>query len=245
MYCPNCGQQLPDSTKFCINCGKALQIVQKQPTSNYQPVVTATPVAPPPINQVPVQPMPTRRKPWYKRWWIWVILGVVSTLIISAIGNTYGKKTKPSNTGTSSSAAVSGNQNLVTNEPESYSIGDSYEAKGLIITVDSCEEYVNDNKYYQPKDGNIYIKVHITIENNSTSDKSVGTGLFECYADNAIIDREWLIGDDDDLTIYDSISPGRTVAGSLYYEVPKDSSVELEFTPSYLSNSKRVVYKIK
>ncbi len=88
MYCPNCGQQLPDSTKFCINCGKALQIVQKQPTSNYQPVVTATPVAPPPINQIPVQPMPTRRKPWYKRWWIWVILGVVSLAFISYIGKT-------------------------------------------------------------------------------------------------------------------------------------------------------------
>lgn len=88
MYCPNCGQQLPDSTKFCINCGKALQIVQKQPTSNYQPVVTATPVAPPPINQVPVQPMPTRRKPWYKRWWIWVIVGVV----ITGLGASFGRR---------------------------------------------------------------------------------------------------------------------------------------------------------
>lgn len=242
MFCPNCGQQQPDNSKFCNNCGKPLQATPAVPQ---QPVVTATPVAPPPINQVPVQPAPKRRKPWYARWWIWVILGVVSTLIISVIGNTYGKKTKPSNTGTNSSVAVSGNQNSVTNEPEFYTIGDSYEANGLIITVDNCEEYVNDNKYYQPKDGNIYIKVHITIENNSTSDKSVGTGLFECYADNAIIDREWLVGDDDDLTIYDSISPGRTVSGSLYYEVPKGSSVELEFTPSYLSNSKRVVYKIK
>jgi|GEM_PF-1752518 hypothetical protein len=252
MYCPKCGQQQSDNAKFCNNCGKVLQA--QQPPIQNQPAVTATPVSPPPINQIPVQPAPKRRKPWYKRWWIWVIIGFFGTAVLSGIlNNVMPKQSKNASSGSSSVVSKSGetSKSVPTITPaeddaaDYYIVGESYEAKGLKITVDSCAEYVNDNEYYQPAEGNIYIKVGITVENTSNSDKSVGAGLFKCYVDNSVVDHEWLVGDKDNLTSYDSISPGRTVTGSLYYEVPKDASVELEFTPSYLSNSKRVVYKLK
>ncbi len=47
MFCPNCGTQLPDSTKFCPNCGA--QLAQAQP-------------APQP-EQAPAQPMPQPEPP--------------------------------------------------------------------------------------------------------------------------------------------------------------------------------------
>lgn len=44
VVCPNCGAQLPDGTKFCVNCGQKLVVEQPAP----QP-------APQPVNQQPVQ----------------------------------------------------------------------------------------------------------------------------------------------------------------------------------------------
>ena len=45
MYCPNCGQQQPDESKFCNNCGADLQSVKQAPTP--------TPAAPVADNQNP------------------------------------------------------------------------------------------------------------------------------------------------------------------------------------------------
>ncbi len=84
--CPSCGSQLTvDSEKeffFCSNCGtriaKAPQPQQITPNQNK-----------PPINNSQFQPQPVpqqrAKRPWYKKWWIWVIAGVVLTAIIGAV----------------------------------------------------------------------------------------------------------------------------------------------------------------
>lgn len=75
MFCNNCGCANPDGAKFCSNCGAPL------------PVPARVPIQPPPQNipvgRPPVQPKP--RKPWYKRWWIWTIVGAVSTITAVAL----------------------------------------------------------------------------------------------------------------------------------------------------------------
>lgn len=47
MFCPNCGSQMPDGSKFCAQCGKAVPTAQQPaaPTAP-QPVVFASPVKP-------------------------------------------------------------------------------------------------------------------------------------------------------------------------------------------------------
>ena len=84
--CPSCGSQLTvDSEKeffFCSNCGtriaKAPQPQQITPNQNK-----------PPINNSQFQPQPVpqqrAKRPWYKKWWIWVIAGVVLTAIIGIV----------------------------------------------------------------------------------------------------------------------------------------------------------------
>lgn len=131
MYCSNCGQQQPDDSKFCNNCGKVLQA--QQPPIQNQPAVTATPVSPPPINQIPVQPAPKRRKPWYKRWWIWVIIGFFGTAVLSGILNNVMPKQSSSNT----SATSSNPKSSVTVKPtEAPPTEDPEEVKADYI--DSC-----------------------------------------------------------------------------------------------------------
>nr|WP_316621122.1 DUF4352 domain-containing protein [uncultured Ruminococcus sp.] len=258
MYCTNCGQQQPDNAKFCNNCGKVLQ-AQQPPVQN-QPAVTATPITPPPINQVPVQPAPKQRKHWYARWWVWVIIGVVGTVLIGSIaGRSTPKNTTPKSNNTAApvvstvetTAPVQSQEDKPAptaeqkvEEPSSYSVGDSYEVKGLVMTVDSCQEYVSDNEFLQPEDGNYFLAVHITFQNNSKDDKSVGPGFFKCYVDDKAYDNTYFAGND--YLSYDDLSSGRSSSGTIYYELPINAdSIELEYTPSYWSNSKRVIYKLK
>lgn len=67
MFCPNCGQSLPDNSKFCTSCGKSTA-APIQPLQ--QPIQSSVPLALP------------QKKPWYKRWYIWVALGVVFNILI-------------------------------------------------------------------------------------------------------------------------------------------------------------------
>lgn len=109
MYCPNCGQQQPDNTKFCNNCGADLQAVKQAPNPTPAPAAENQNPAPQPVQQ-PIQPptqqpaQPKPKKPWYKKWWIWVIVGVV---VVGVIGGAFGEKTDGSKDSSGSSSSVS------------------------------------------------------------------------------------------------------------------------------------------
>ena len=95
MYCPNCGHQQPDDSKFCNNCGKELQAVNQAPNPTPAPAAENQNPAPQPVQQPIQQPIqqpaqPKPKKPWYKKWWIWVIVGV---LVVGGIGGAFAEKT--------------------------------------------------------------------------------------------------------------------------------------------------------
>lgn len=56
MFCPNCGTQLPDGTRFCPNCGFTIEqpAEQAQPVEPVQAAQPVQPTAVPPVQ--PVQP---------------------------------------------------------------------------------------------------------------------------------------------------------------------------------------------
>lgn len=63
MYCPNCGQQIPDDTRFCPHCGQQSKPAQTQPASQqtpqqvpYQQAYQQQPYQQPPYQQQPVKP---------------------------------------------------------------------------------------------------------------------------------------------------------------------------------------------
>ena len=268
MYCPNCGQQQSDDTKFCSNCGADLQTVKQEPNPTPPPAAVNQNPAPQPVQQPIQQPIqqpaqPKPKKPWYKKWWIWVIVGV---LVVGGIGGAFAEKTdgtKKSGGSTSSAASSASSaaekekekattapakQNKATEapkeeEPASYSVGDSYEVDGLVMTVDSSQKYESDNEYLQPKEGNYFLAVHITFQNNSKKDKPVGPSYFKCYVDDKAYDNTYFAGDD--YLGYDDLSSGRSSSGTIYYELPVDAkNIELEYTPSYWSNNKRIIYTL-
>lgn len=120
-----------------------------------------------------------------------------------------------------------------------YSVGDTVEAKGMTIRYLSCEEYVSDNMFIQPEEGNHYIRLEFEFENTGSSDQSVSAFSFDCYADGKACEQSYLGGD----TLSASLSAGRKVKGSVIFEVPSNAqTVEVEYLADYWT-SNRIVFR--
>ena len=61
MQCPKCGSENTDNVKFCQHCGTQIRNVS-EPIFNKRPQLS--------------------KKAWYKKWWIWLIIGL-GTIFIS------------------------------------------------------------------------------------------------------------------------------------------------------------------
>lgn len=78
MFCQKCGKELIEGSVFCNSCGHPVQI---------QGEVTNAESTVPQNNTTNKTTAIKRSKPWYKRWWIWVIAAAVLLFILAAIGS--------------------------------------------------------------------------------------------------------------------------------------------------------------
>lgn len=120
-----------------------------------------------------------------------------------------------------------------------FYVGDVLKASGLEITYVASGDYVSDNQFLQPADGNKYIYIELYVKNTSDSEDIITSYDFECYADGYSADEAY-VGEEDELSA--TLSSGRTTEGRLYYEVPANSSdIEIEY--EYDSwNDKKVTF---
>lgn len=131
------------------------------------------------------------------------------------------------------------NENEVKNQ---FTVGDVVETKDLRISFISAEDYVSDNQFIQPKDGNKYIEFEFEFENISNSDKVVSSFNFNCYADGYKADQSW-IGDDDGLDA--TLSKGKKTKGTIFFEIPINTQeITLEYETNFWTE-KKVVFIIK
>ncbi|MBQ2212880.1 MAG: zinc-ribbon domain-containing protein [Ruminococcus sp.] len=65
MFCNHCGRQNPDGARFCNFCGAPVSAQIR------------TDIQAPPLQQ-------KGSKPWYKRWWIWVLIGLTVQAVLTA-----------------------------------------------------------------------------------------------------------------------------------------------------------------
>lgn len=119
-----------------------------------------------------------------------------------------------------------------------YSVGETWENKYVLVSYDDCGEFVSDNQFLQPDVGNKYIYAKFTFENVGKSDTTVGYWDFDCYADGYACDGAYLEGGG---AFSRSLSVGRKITGTIYYEVPEGaSSIELEYSPNFWTSEKIV-----
>lgn len=119
--------------------------------------------------------------------------------------------------------------------------GEAFENKNLRITYLSCEDYESDNMFVKPKEGYHFVSLILEFENLGSSDRTISSFSFNCYADGAACDSTYIR--DDDLSA--TISAGRKAKGSVTFEVPDAAEViEVEFNNNVWT-SDRIVFTIK
>lgn len=217
--CKHCGAQIAKSAKVCPNCGGK------------------------------------NKKPVYLRWWF---IALVVIVLLAAIGGGGGssKSNETKKVGTvdqakdkSASTAAAQKQTSTTApkkkeptpEPKtSYVVGDILQDGDMKIVYVASGDFISDNPYSQPKEGNKFIFLEFVFINTGKKDVSVSMYSFECYADGYNVDMYY--GGDEDLS--STLSAGRTTSGKIYFEVPKDAKeIEVEYSPNmFLDRKIKFVY---
>ena len=121
------------------------------------------------------------------------------------------------------------------------SVGESVQGSNVTITYLSSGTWESDNMFVVPRDGYHFVSVELEFENTGSSDKSVSSFSFDCYADGISCDQSFYR--DDDLSA--TISAGRKAKGTVTFEVPDNASViEVEYVDNVWT-SDRIVFTVQ
>lgn len=102
-------------------------------------------------------------------------------------------------------------------------------------------EYLDSLPFYEAKSGYEYLFVAVRCTNNSSSGSFYISSLsFQCYADNLLCEDIVIISDE--IESGADVASGRSADIGFAYLVPKDAkSIELEFSPDWLSYDKAII----
>lgn len=173
------------------------------------------------------------KKPIVKKWWFWAILVILVISFANSGENSDNVSTLAENT--NQSISTPGNK---IKEPEKteYYVGDTLQDGNTKIVFMSSGDYVEENQFLQPVEGNKYIYLQFAFENTSkNSDISVSYFSFSCYADGYA--TEMYYGGDEALSA--TLSAGRGTTGYIYFEVPQDAQeIEVEYETNVFTEKK-------
>ena len=179
----------------------------------------------------------------------WIVIAIVAIVLISSIAGSGDDSEKDTHkVGEVSSTADKNNTDTTPNSNENnkdvvadpakaeYYVGDILEDGNTKIVFMSSGDYVEENEFLQPADGNKYIYLQFAFENISdSSDTSVSSYNFECFADGYATDMYY--GGEEDLSA--TLSAGRSTTGYIYFEVPTEAkSIEVEYETNFFTEEK-------
>ncbi len=185
------------------------------------------------------------KKPLYKKWWFWVIMGIATVVLLASIGGNSEPTVQTESPSTSTTETTIESETETKPEAETpkednvFNVGDVIEANGLKITYVSASEYISDNQFIQPKEGMMYVALNIKAENTADSDRLISSFDFECYADGAKMESNYLSEKGFE---GGTLSSGRTSEGLICFEVPIDAKeIEVEYETNMWSDKKAIL----
>ncbi len=176
------------------------------------------------------------KKPIYKKWWFWLIIGIVVVSIASSGGN---DTTAATDTPKTTESNVATQAATTTTEDPYYHAGDVIDANGLRITYVKAEKHKEKNQFLQPKDGYMYVKLYLSVENTADTDRYISSFEFNCYADGK---KQEALYTSDEALEGGELSSGRADEGYIYFSVPKDAKdIEVEYETSFWTDKKAIL----
>jgi hypothetical protein len=138
------------------------------------------------------------------------------------------------------SAGVTGTNNNTNNQVQtSYKVGDVINFDGKKVTVTSVERNWNSgSQFTTPQSGYEFVKVQITIENDSSNQISYGTYDWQLQDSKGVIkDVAFATYSTDGALGSGDLAPNGKVSGFIIFEVPSgDTGLVLQYSPSFLSD---------
>lgn len=160
-----------------------------------------------------------------------IIIFCVLLIAIAVSGGGDSGKAESKNSSTVSSTAET--------EPQKteFTVGDKVELNDIVVTLVNVTES-NGSTYNKPADGNVFLLLEFTIENNSSKDISVSSIMcFEAYADDYSASMSLSAQLETDKSQLDgTVAVGKKMNGVIGYEVAKGfKEFEIRFTPNFWS----------
>ncbi len=157
-------------------------------------------------------------KPWYKKWWVWLIIVIVLIGAGSAAGN-------KDNTATNSGSTSNSPDATKTEEKTEFKVGETASFDNKTVTVtDVQRNYDTGNQFAQPESGKEFVIVTVNIINNSDKTLDYNTFEFKMQDSNGVQQNEAFSALTEGKLNSGSLAKGGKVTGKLAYEVPKDDA---------------------
>lgn len=137
---------------------------------------------------------------------------------------------KNSDSDTNSTASTNSNKTVV------HKVGEVIDVKGKELTVKTVKKnYESGNQFLKPDTDNQYVKIDLSIKNNTDSSIDVASYEFKILDSNGVYhDANYILKDPLTST---KIAKGGNLSGSISFEVPKnDDNLKLIYTPSLWSD---------
>lgn len=161
-------------------------------------------------------------------------VALITAIIVISIASAVVKVLE---TGTSSTSGTSAAQAAVT----TYTVGQAIDFDSKKVTVTSVERnWQSGNQYITADSGNEYVKVQVSIENNSKAQISYNTFDWKMQDSQGVIK-------DIDSTTYTvdgglnsgELAPNGKVSGFMVFQIPtNDSGLIISYSPSFFSDKK-------
>src|SRR5690625_5031090 len=190
------------------------------------------------------------KKPFYKKWWIWLIAIIVVFAIAS--GGDDESEAVDSEEATAvveSSESEDESENADAKEEETeekteFELGEKVELNDNIVEVVEVEKSTGDD-FDKPKEGKEYVIVHVSIENNGDEDTSYNPYDFKMKNSNGQIeDPAFSIIDSDTALNSGELAPGGNVSGTMVFEQEiDDDQLQLIYEASFWSD-KEIVFNL-
>jgi len=135
------------------------------------------------------------------------------------------------------------NQSQTSQQTQTFKVGERVKLGNYYLTVNGFEDYVEENEYMQPDEGNKFLAVDVTIENGGTESASYNALDFEIQDSESYTYDTSMATKAPDLGSGD-LQEGRKIRGWVTFEVPTTATgLELIYQPS-LWDTGQVIVKL-
>jgi len=177
------------------------------------------------------------------------IIGIIAVILIVFAISMAGSGEKPEKTSQNSNVSISSSpaqnpakSSKATELKEKYKVGDVVKIGDYTFSVNSFEDNASGgNDYLKPKEGNKFVKINLTIENNGKEKTTVST-MLQMYlkdSEGTRFRQTFLMGQK---PLDGEILAGDKTKGDIAYELPKNSTgLKFYYNAAWLSGESIVV----